>query len=187
MSNNHERDMAASEAAQFQVQTGAEGAAGNSGRSRSGIDRQPTDAELNSCRDMTGEEWTATVAEGKQRIAGIEMETSAAVAAITEEQAEKWEHKIRALTSIQPSGNPAEDARSFLEAIGLDPSKLGSYAQAYREGNKSMMLRYFKEVDKQGGHELPAFLSEAARRYFQAFEQLVKKIINAAEKAGVKE
>ena len=187
MAKHDQRDMAASEAAQFQAHTDAEGAIGNPPHSRSGIDREPTEAELNFYRDMSGEEWKVKVAEGKQEIAGIQAESAAAVAAIKQEHGEKWERRIRALESIQPSGNPAEDAQAFLEAIGLDPSKLGPYAQAYKEGKSSMTLRYFKEVDKRSGHELPPLLSEAAQRYFQVFDQVVKKIITAAEEAGVRE
>ena len=155
-------------------------------KSASGPDAAPTAEQLQFYRDMTQEEWRATIADNERQINAAGTHGNQDREQIEQSAREKWERRIRALEAVQATGNPAQDARGFFEAIGLDPSTLGPYAQAYKDGDSKMMLRYFKEVQSKA-HDLPPTLSEGIRQYFRVFDQTVTRIVDAAESAGVKE
>lgn len=152
--------------------------------SPSGLDREPTEAELEFYRNMTHEEWDARVAKGKEEIAGIVAQREEDHRQHEERQREKWGRKTKALEAIQPTGNPIEDAQAFFEAIQLDPNTLDSqYKTAYQNGDREGMLKYFKDVEKSAG-TLPASMNQYAVEYFRKFDEVVKKIISTAETVG---
>jgi hypothetical protein len=169
------------EAKEFQVPPEQESKNEKIPPSPSGTDRQPTEDELRFYRTMTREEWDERVLKGKEEIASIEAQRGEDRRQRQEEQRNRFERKIRALQSIQPTGDSVEDARAFFEAIDFDPNQLDSpYDEAYRKSDQNSMLRYFKNIGDQAG-ELPLSNRESISIYFRTLDRVVKSIIAAAE------
>ena len=164
---------------QFQSEEGAE----KLPPSPSGMDKEPTEEELEFYRDMTREEWEALVAKGKRDIADIDAERERAA----KEQREEWERKIKALESVEPTGDIIEDAKAFFKAVDTNPDELDSrYGGAFEKEDRMGIMKYFKDLERTAGM-IPPSGRDYVVKYYIKFDQVVKKIISAAEFAEEKE
>lgn len=148
--------------------------------SDSEVDREPTEEMLEPFRDMTKEEWETKRQEWKQEIAAWRTDEERK----KEERREKWERRTKALESIQPTGDIVEDAEAFFEAAEItDLGEFDSnYGGAFTNKDRKGMLQCFKDYERNPRADfLPPAAEEMIVRYFRTFDQVVKKIISAAE------
>ncbi len=141
---------------------------------------EPTEEMLKPLSDMTKEEWEAKKQEWEQATAKWEAEEESK----KEERREKWERKTKALESLQPTGNIVEDAEAFFEAVEI--TDLGEfdahYGGAFRDKDHKGILQCFKDYEKNSrADSLPPAAEEMIVKYFKMFDEVVKKIVSAAE------
>jgi len=151
--------------------------------SPSGMDKEPIEEELESYRNMTREEWDARVVQGKQETADIMAEREEAA----KEQREEWERKIKALESVEPTGDIIEDAKALFKAADINSDELDSrYGGAFEKGDRTGIMKYFKDLERTAGMVPPSGRDYVVKHYIK-FDEVVKKIISAAEFTEEKE
>ena len=144
-------------------------------------DVEPTEDELQFFRKMTNEQWDARQTEYRRAAAATEKETEEELKQLEQQRREKWERRTVVLQALHLTGNIVEDARAFFQAAHIDPNTLeGRYSQAFRTGDRTVMLEYFRDIGKSAG-TAPAGMSSAAQEYFRTFNETVKQVIKAAE------
>ena len=132
---------------------------------------------------MNIEEWVARVVQGKQDTADIIEEREGAA----EEQREEWERKIKALESVEPTGDIIEDAKAFFKAVDTNPDELDSrYGGAFEKGDRMGIMKYFKDLERTAGM-IPPSGRDYVVKYYIKFDEVVKKVISAAEFTEEKE
>lgn len=101
-----------------------------------------------------------------------------------EERREKWERRTKALELIQPTGDIVEDAEAFFEAAEI--TDLGGfdshYGGAFTKKDRKGILQCFKDYEKNPRADfLSPEAGEMIVKYFRTFDEVVKKIVSAAE------
>lgn len=152
-------------------------------------DKQPQLEEMPENKE-SGEGSVKDLGE-KQKIMDILREgeeKEASMDRAEDEYRKKWEQKIKALESIQPTGNILEDSKAFIEAAEIDPEKLSSpYREAFKNEDPEGIMQYFRDLERSRNAEnLPPSMKEYALRYFKEFDQAVNRIISAAKLAEKK-
>lgn len=100
---------------------------------------------------------------------------------------EKWGRRKKALEVLKPSGDILEDAKAFFQATDINPDRIGSpYSQAYTNGDRGTMLQYFKALDRFSGQPPSGDSNEWTIEYFKTSDNVVKKIVAAAEAGNLR-
>jgi hypothetical protein len=103
-------------------------------------------------------------------------------------QAERFKRLAAALESFVPTGDLAQDARSYFKTVEGNPEALEPrYAEAIRNEDRSIILEFFRNLDKQLGQSDPeryGSLGDAGRIWSEALVKAVKSIIAKATESG---
>jgi hypothetical protein len=140
-----------------------------------------TEEELKILGDMTREEWREHSASNDKKTANIARERKKDKA----EWEQEWKQKTEAMKRLQPTGDPVKDFEAFFNALGKDPSTVGSIHKKYFENkDQGGILQYFKlglKAYEKMQKPDKTFIAE----YYNAESEILRKFIESAEANGI--